>query len=127
MSYGAGCATSDPGCSSATTEANLAQSLIDAGNKKHSGATALSPPGHTLDDPRVVVVPLVDWTGITGKKSMNVYGFATVWLNSTTIGKGCSTNPAIKATFITQTTPSGQVDTTSTAFDVGSTAIKLSN
>lgn len=120
---GTGCIDSSTGCSSAKSAANLAQSLIAAGLSSDPSGTATS---HTPNDPRAVAVPLVDWTGITGTKPMNVYGFAEIWLNSTTIGAGCSTNPAINATFIAQTI-NGQIDTTGTAFDVGPDAIKLIN
>jgi hypothetical protein len=55
---------------------------------------------------------------------MDVYGFAEIWLNSTTTPPGCSTNPSINATFITQV-DNGQYVPGGTPFDVGALAIKL--
>jgi hypothetical protein len=49
-----------------------------------------------------VTVPLVDWTGVTGTKYMNVYGFAEVTINSVSTGSGCSTAPVINVTITNQ-------------------------
>jgi Flp pilus assembly protein TadG len=36
---------------------------------------------HSLTDPRVGIVPVVDWTGCNGRCSVPVKGFAAVWIN----------------------------------------------
>jgi Flp pilus assembly protein TadG len=39
---------------------------------------------HTLTDPRVGIVPVVDWTGCNGRCSVPVKGFAAVWITGAT-------------------------------------------
>jgi Flp pilus assembly protein TadG len=42
---------------------------------------------HSLVNPRVLVLPVVNWTGQNGRKQVQVTGFATVWLDSYSGGK----------------------------------------
>jgi len=56
---------------------------------------------------------------------MDVYGFAEIWLNSTTTPPGCSSDPTINATFITQVDNGQFGGGGGTPFDVGPLAIKL--
>jgi len=35
---------------------------------------------HTLTDPRIGIIPVVDWTGCNGRCSVPVKGFAAVWI-----------------------------------------------
>jgi hypothetical protein len=37
---------------------------------------------HTLSDPRVLVVPVVNWENANGRSSVQVTAFASVWLDS---------------------------------------------
>jgi Flp pilus assembly protein TadG len=50
---------------------------------------------HTWNDPRVGIIPLVNWTNINGASAVQVMGFAAVWLDSVNGGQ-------ITAHFITQ-------------------------
>jgi Flp pilus assembly protein TadG len=97
--------------------------LIARGNSVDPTGTALS---HAANNPRVVTVPLVDWSlggaGCNGACNMNVYGFAEIWINSAT--NGGPNGSSVNATFIRQVA-TGQIDKTGTASDVGATAIKL--
>jgi hypothetical protein len=56
---------------------------------------------HALDDPRVMLVPMVDFSGINGKSQVPVKGFAELWV----IGVTGST---IDTYFIEQTAPNTQ-------------------
>jgi len=54
---------------------------------------------HELNDPRVILVPVVDFSNINGKSSIPVLGFAQLWLSSV------SANGDITCYFIQQTAP----------------------
>jgi Flp pilus assembly protein TadG len=51
-----------------------------------NSAISIDPTGtyssHTLNDPRVLVLPVVDWEDPTGSSSVQVKSFASVWLDS---------------------------------------------
>jgi hypothetical protein len=53
---------------------------------------------HTLDDARAAIVPLVDWNNPNGRSSVQIKGFAMVWLDSASGG-------VINAHFICQVAP----------------------
>jgi hypothetical protein len=55
------------------------QDRIDAGNSSDPTGTYLS---HSATDPRVLVLPIVDWEDQNGRKLVQVDAFATVWLDS---------------------------------------------
>ena len=42
---------------------------------------------HSLNDPRVLVLPVVDWENQNGRSSVEVTAFATVWLDSYSSGQ----------------------------------------
>jgi Flp pilus assembly protein TadG len=67
---------------------------ITAGLAEYPGGTF---DNHELDDPRVVVVPMVDFSGIEGRSDVPVMGFAVLWIVSV------SGNGQIQAYFIEQT------------------------
>jgi Flp pilus assembly protein TadG len=69
---------------------------ISAGLSEYPAGTFES---HTLDDPRAVVVPMVDFTGVQGSVTVPVKGFAELWLVSSA-GSG-----NITAYFITSVVP----------------------
>ena len=59
---------------------------------------------HDLGDPRVMVVPLVDWAGINGRSQVPVKGFAVLWMVSVN-GSG-----TITCYFIQQSIPNAVPD-----------------
>jgi hypothetical protein len=123
---GTGCIRAVTVCKAANDAADAAQALIDEANSMGEGSETAS--SHSANNPRAVVVPLVDWSSESGpSQTLNVYGFAEVWINSVVTGSDCSGgNPQISATFISQVN-GGSIDTTGTAFDVGSFAIRQIN
>lgn len=66
-------------------------------NGSSSDSTGTST-NHTLNDPRVIEIPIVDFNGINGKSQVPVYGFAELWIESV------AGNGNITAQFITQVT-----------------------
>jgi Flp pilus assembly protein TadG len=56
---------------------------LSAGQSEYPNATFSS---HTSDDPRAVVLPVVDWSTAQGRSSVLVHGFAMVWLDSVSGG-----------------------------------------
>lgn len=66
---------------------------------------------HSLNDPRVVVTPMVDFAGINGRSEVPVQGFAVLWLSSV-----ANNGKAITAYFIEQTVPGSEPGTTGTNF-----------
>jgi Flp pilus assembly protein TadG len=66
---------------------------------------------HSLSDPRVVVVPMVDFGGIAGASQVPVQGFAVLWITSVSAdGKD------ITAFFIEQTVPGSEPGTSGSNF-----------
>jgi hypothetical protein len=111
-------------------EANKAQALIDAAmsNSTYSSDTATN---FVAGDPRLVVVPLVDWSGCTsGGRSctLTILGFAQVFITAVTRG---GNSDSIQATFVADGVPgtfSSSVQCTGPgAQDVGACGIKLFN
>ena len=76
-------------------------------NARIAAGVALYPSGtfseHSLNDPRVVVAPMVDFAGINGKSEVPVNGFAVLWLSSV-----ANSGQAITAYFIQQTVPGSE-------------------
>jgi hypothetical protein len=56
-----------------------------------NAASSIDPNGtfgsHTLNDPRVLILPVVDWQHPNGRSSVEVKSFATVWLDSYSSGQ----------------------------------------
>ena len=112
------------GCSNIRSEATAAQNLINAAlsNPTYSGDT---PASYVAGDPRLVTVPLVDWSVAAGRSTpVPVYGFAEFFLTNVSLGAGCSgSNPIIQGQFV-----NGVADgtiTTGTTADLGAYAVKL--
>ncbi len=85
---------------------------IDQGiSDRFSAALSSDPAGtfssHTATDPRVAIIPLVDWNHPNGRSAVQVMGFAMVWLDGASGG-------TINAHFIRQIAPDS-VPNTSTA------------
>jgi Flp pilus assembly protein TadG len=68
------------------------QDRINAGLSADPGGSFTS---HSQDDPRVAIIPLVNWTNINGASAVEIMGFAAVWIDSVNGGQ-------INAHFITQ-------------------------
>jgi len=71
---------SEPGAKSGPTGVGI-NARVSAGQSADPGGTWSD---HTLTDPRVGIVPVVDWTGCGGRCSVPVKGFAAVWIVSAT-------------------------------------------
>jgi Flp pilus assembly protein TadG len=75
-----------------TTEPGKKVGPVDQGfTDRISQGQAVDPSGtfstHSLDDPRAIVIPLVDWSTAKGRSSVQVKGFVTVWVDSVSGGQ----------------------------------------
>lgn len=68
---------SEPGMKTGPTSQGI-NDRVSAGNSVDPGGTWSD---HTLTDPRVAIVPVVDWTGCKGSCSVPVKGFAALWIS----------------------------------------------
>ncbi len=68
--------TSEPGKITGPTSAGIG-ARVSAGQSVDPGGTWSD---HTLDDPRIGIVPVVDWTGCNGRCDVPVKGFAAIWI-----------------------------------------------
>lgn len=57
---------------------------------------------HSLNDPRVMLIPMVNFAGVNGSSQVPLMGFAQVWVNS------ASGDGSISTTFIQETAASSQ-------------------
>lgn len=69
---------SEPGAKVGPADSGI-NACISAGQSADPGGTWSD---HTLTDPRVGIVPVVDWTGCNGRCSVPVEGFAAVWITA---------------------------------------------
>ena len=98
-----------------TTETGLATGpirsafdyLINEGQSVDSGGTFAS---HTATDPRVLIVPMVDFSSINGNSQVPVKGFAALWLVSV------NSNDDIRTYFINQVAPGSTPDPKATNY-----------
>ena len=98
-----------------TTQTGLAAGPIrSAFNYLISTGQSVDPDGtfasHTPSDPRVLIVPMVDFSSINGNSQVPVKGFAALWLVSV------DGNQNIQTYFINQIAPGGSPDTTATNY-----------
>lgn len=70
---------------------------VSTGASSYPSATAAL---HTYDDPRVMYMPMVDWSTAQGRSAVKVTGFAAVWLNSVN-------GTSLSVTFISGVAPGG--------------------
>ena len=75
-----------------TTEPGKKVGPVDQGfQDRLDAAASVDPSGtycsHSLNDPRVLVLPVVDWEDQNGRSSVEVTAFATVWLDSYSSGQ----------------------------------------
>jgi len=75
-----------------TTEPGKKVGPVDQGFQDRLTQAASVDPGgtylsHSLTDPRVLVLPVVDWENQHGRSSVEVTAFATVWLDSYSSGQ----------------------------------------
>jgi Flp pilus assembly protein TadG len=68
--------TSEPGLKTGPTSQGI-NTRVSNGNSVDPGGTWSD---HTLTDPRVAIVPVVDWTGCHGRCSVPVKGFGALWI-----------------------------------------------
>ncbi|HVC43249.1 MAG TPA: pilus assembly protein TadG-related protein [Candidatus Binataceae bacterium] len=85
--------------------------LLNAGANVDPSGTYAS---HTLTDPRVVIVPMVDFSGINGSAQVPVKGFAELWLVSVT------GSALITTYFISQVAPESLPSANADASNFGS-------
>lgn len=68
--------SSEPGVAAGPTRTGI--------NTRVANGLSVDPAGtwsdHTLTDPRVVIVPVVDWTGCNGSCSLTIKSFAALWI-----------------------------------------------
>jgi len=75
-----------------TTEPGKKVGPVDQGfQDRLNTASSADPNGtfssHTLNDPRVMILPVVDWQDPNGRSSVQVKAFASVWLDSYSSGQ----------------------------------------
>lgn len=90
------------------------QDRISRGNNQFSTGTFQN---HDLNDPRVMLIPIVDFSNINGSSQVPMKGFAMMWIVSVN-GQG-----TITCYFIQQSVPNAQPDPTSTASTGATTPI----
>ncbi len=90
------------------------QYRISMGQNQYSTGTFQS---HELNDPRVMLVPIVNFAGINGQSQVPVMGFAMMWVVSID-GQG-----TITCYFIQQSVPNALPDPTNTASSGATTPI----
>ena len=86
-----------------TTEPGKKVGPVDQGfQDRLDSAASVDPSGtyssHSLTDPRVMILPVVDWEHPNGRSSVQVTAFATVWLDSYSSGQ-------VTVNFISQVIP----------------------
>jgi Flp pilus assembly protein TadG len=69
--------TSEPGVKTGPTSSGIDTRVSDGLSADPGGTWS----DHTLTDPRVAIVPVVDWTGCHGRCSIPVKGFAAIWIS----------------------------------------------
>jgi Putative Flp pilus-assembly TadE/G-like len=77
------------------------QYLIDQGTNEDPGGTFSN---HTRNDPRVLIVPMVDFSNINGASQVPVKGFAALWL------VGVNSKNDIQTYFISEVAPRSTPD-----------------
>jgi Flp pilus assembly protein TadG len=90
------------------------QDRISMGNNQFSTGTFQN---HDLNDPRVMLIPIVDFSNINGSSQVPMKGFAMMWIVSVS-GQG-----TITCYFIQQSVPNAQPDPTSSASTGATTPI----
>jgi len=89
------CVETEPGKMEGPVRSSF-DNRISCGASKYPSGTCSD---HKLDDPRAVTVPICDFSGVNGKSSVSIKGFAVLWLQSVDNHLG------IQATFIQQVSP----------------------
>jgi hypothetical protein len=90
------------------------QDRISRGNSQFSTGTFQN---HDLNDPRVMLIQIVDFSNINGSSQVPMKGFAMMWIVSVS-GQG-----TITCYFIQQSVPNAQPDPTGTASTGATTPI----
>jgi Flp pilus assembly protein TadG len=99
--------TTEPGNKIGPTQTGVNTRVSNGSSQFPSGTFG----NHDLSDPRVVTVPLVDWSNINGRSETPLKGFAKMWLVSV------SSNGNVTCYFIQESVPNSVPDPTgSTAY-----------
>lgn len=102
-----------------TETGNVVGPTSQAFSYRLSAGTTNFPSGtfeaHDLNDPRVMLIPLVDFSNINGNSQVPVKGFAMMWVVSE------DQQGNITCYFIQQSIPQGVPDTSNSATDSGAT------
>ncbi len=101
-------------------EKPLAQQLINDYNNGVANYPSDSVTSITPGDPRVVIVPIVNWNGCTGACSLTVLGFASIWINSVN-ADGTTVNASFVSYTVNGSSSSGGTE------DVGTSTPKLTS
>lgn len=83
------------------------QYLLDEGTTEDPSGTFSD---HAVNDPRVVIVPMVDFSAVNGSSDVPVKGFAALWL----VGLGSGNQ--VETYFISQVAPDSTPSTTASDF-----------
>jgi hypothetical protein len=90
------------------------QDRISMGQNQYSTGTFQN---HDLNDPRVILIPVVDFSNAHGKSQVPVMGFAMMWISS------IDSQGGITCYFIQQSVPNAEPDTTGSASTGATTPI----
>lgn len=102
-----------------TQTGNVVGPTSQAFNYRLSAGQTSYPSGtfqvHDLNDPRVMLIPMVDFSGINGNSQVPLKGFAMMWVVSES-GQG-----DITCYFVQQSIPQGIADTSNSSTNTGAT------
>lgn len=96
----------DPGMATGPISTGF-QYLLDEGISEDPSGTFSD---HTINDPRVLIVPMVDFSAVNGSSEVPVKGFAALWL----VGFGSGNQ--VETYFISQVAPKSTPSTTASNF-----------
>lgn len=87
---------------------------LSAGQTEYPSGTFMD---HELDDPRILVVPIVDFSNINGNSQVPLKGFAVMWI------EGSDQQGNLTCYFMHQSVPDATVDTTATSYGASSAVL----
>ena len=87
---------------------------ISAGQSEYPSGTFMD---HELDDPRILVVPIVDFSNINGNSQVPLKGFAVMWI------AGSDQQGNLTCYFMHQSVPNATVDPNATSYGAASAVL----
>jgi hypothetical protein len=87
---------------------------ISNGQSEYPSGTFMD---HQLDDPRILVVPIVDFSNINGSSQVPLKGFAVMWI------AGSDQQGNLTCYFMHQSVPNATVDTNATSYGATSAVL----